>query len=108
MSEAVIALGTNLGNRIENINNAVRSIAKLSGVKYIAQPGGSIRDDLVIDACGMNSPVRRNLPEYLGVEKEAGRDDKISIFRAFYNKASEEEVEAKFRVMLFAGGKKDF
>ena len=25
--------------------------AKLSGVKYVAQPGGSIRDDLVIDAC---------------------------------------------------------
>ena len=25
--------------------------AKLSGVSYVAQPGGSIRDDLVIDAC---------------------------------------------------------
>ncbi|MBQ3585303.1 MAG: hypothetical protein II964_01185, partial [Synergistaceae bacterium] len=25
--------------------------AKLSGVKYVAQPGGSIRDDLVIKAC---------------------------------------------------------
>lgn len=35
MSEAVIALGTNLGNRIENINSAVRAIAKLSGVKIL-------------------------------------------------------------------------
>lgn len=35
MSEAVIALGTNLGNRIENINAAIRAIAKLSGVKII-------------------------------------------------------------------------
>ena len=35
MSEAVIALGTNLGNRIENINTAIRAIAKLSGVKII-------------------------------------------------------------------------
>ena len=25
--------------------------AKLSGVSYVAQPGGSIRDDLVIEAC---------------------------------------------------------
>ncbi len=25
--------------------------AKLSGVKFVAQPGGSIRDDLVIKAC---------------------------------------------------------
>ncbi|MEE1010619.1 MAG: 2-amino-4-hydroxy-6-hydroxymethyldihydropteridine diphosphokinase [Acutalibacteraceae bacterium] len=39
MSEAVIALGTNLGNRIENINAAVRAIAKLSGVKIIKTSG---------------------------------------------------------------------
>ncbi|MDY6017066.1 MAG: 2-amino-4-hydroxy-6-hydroxymethyldihydropteridine diphosphokinase [Oscillospiraceae bacterium] len=39
MSEAVIAIGTNLGNRIENINAAVRAIAKLSGVKIIKASG---------------------------------------------------------------------
>lgn len=39
MSEAVIALGTNLGNRIENINAAVRAIAKLGGVKIIKASG---------------------------------------------------------------------
>lgn len=39
MSEAVIALGTNLGNRIENINNAVRAIAKLGGVKILKASG---------------------------------------------------------------------
>ena len=39
MSEAVIALGTNLGNRIENINAAVRAIAKLSGVKILKASG---------------------------------------------------------------------
>lgn len=35
MSEAVIALGTNLGNKIENINNAIRAVARLSGVKIL-------------------------------------------------------------------------
>ena len=30
----------------DNVDRAYRS-----GVKYIAQPGGSIRDDVVIDAC---------------------------------------------------------
>ena len=30
----------------DNVERALRS-----GVKYIAQPGGSIRDDLVIDCC---------------------------------------------------------
>ncbi len=77
-----------LGNRVAGIKTA----------------NGDVYGDLVIDACGMNSPVRSKLPEYLGIEKSAGSDDKISIFRAFFNKASEEEVEAKFKVMLFAGG----
>ena len=35
MSEAVIALGSNMGNRIENINSAVRAIAKLPHVKIV-------------------------------------------------------------------------
>ena len=31
--------------------------ARASGVKYIAQPGGSIRDDLVIEECDKNGMV---------------------------------------------------
>lgn len=36
MSQAVIALGTNMGNLTENINDAVRAIAKLPGVRILA------------------------------------------------------------------------
>ena len=66
---------------------------------------GDALADLVIDACGVNSPVRLNLPSELGIEKQIRRKDKVTIFRAFYNKASDEEVEDKFKVMLYAGGK---
>ena len=31
--------------------------ARASGVKYVAQPGGSIRDDLVIEECDKNNMV---------------------------------------------------
>ncbi len=65
---------------------------------------GSFYGDLVIDACGMNSPVRRNLPELFGVDKNVERNEKISIYRAFFNVASEEPADAKFKVMLFPGG----
>ncbi|MBE6771631.1 MAG: NAD(P)/FAD-dependent oxidoreductase [Ruminococcaceae bacterium] len=65
---------------------------------------GDVYGDLVIDACGINSPVRRNLPESFCIEKDVARNEKISIFRAFYDVASEEEVEAKFKVMVFKGG----
>lgn len=94
------------GVKIEYECEVLGPIMLGSRVAGIRTAKGDAYGDLIIDACGMNSPVRSNLPEYLGIEKDAGRDDKISIFRAFYNKASEEEVEAKFRVMLFAGGKK--
>lgn len=61
--------------------------------------------DLIIDACGMLSPVRMNLPDHLGIEKEPARIEYITIYRAFYNVASDEEPEAKFKVMLFKDNK---
>ncbi len=61
---------------------------------------GDYYGDLIIDACGMLSPVRMNLPDSLGIEKELAPFEYIRIFRAFYNKASDEEVSAKFKVML--------
>ncbi|MCR5522785.1 MAG: hypothetical protein K6F64_03995 [Clostridia bacterium] len=65
---------------------------------------GDFYADLVIDACGMNSPVRSNLPSAFGIEKGPLRHEKITIFRAFYNKASDAEVEAKFKVCLLKDG----
>lgn len=70
----------------------------------IRTENGDVYGDLVIDSCGMNSPVRMNLPDEFGIEKEVARKEKITIYRAFFNVASEEAVEAKFKVMLFAGG----
>ena len=83
MSEAVIALGTNLGNRIENINNAVRSIAKLSGVKilkvsgvYETDPVDCDEDDKFYNAAILIetsvSPAVL-LGECLGIEAAMGR-----------------------------------
>lgn len=77
-----------LGNRVVGIETS-------SGVFY---------GDLVIDACGMNSPVRCNLPDSFEIEKEVARHDKITIYRAFYNKASDEPVDAQFKVMLLVDG----
>lgn len=61
---------------------------------------GDFFADLIIDACGMNSPIRRNLPSSLMIQKEITRRQKVTIYRAFYNKASDVEVEDKFKVLL--------
>ncbi len=61
---------------------------------------GDFFADLIIDACGMNSPVRRNLPSSLMIQKEITRQQKVTIYRAFYNKASDVDVADKFKVLL--------
>ena len=83
MSEAVIALGTNMGNRIENINAAVRAIARLSGVKilkasaiYETEPVGCEEDEKYYNAALLVetsvSPAVL-LGECLGIESAMGR-----------------------------------
>ncbi len=66
---------------------------------------GDYYGDLIIDACGMLSPVRMNLPDSLGIEKEPASLEYIRIFRAFYNKANDDEVDAKFKIMLLKDDK---
>lgn len=84
MSEAVIALGSNLGNRIENINAAVRAVAKLSGVKiikassvYETEPVGCGEDDGMFynAAILLETTVSPAvlLGECLGIEAAMGR-----------------------------------
>ncbi len=94
------------GVKIEYDCEVKKPIVLGNRVVGIETEKGSFYGDLIIDACGMNSPVRKNLPDMLCVDKNVERNEKISIYRAFYNVASEEPAEAKFKVMLFPGGTK--
>jgi flavin-dependent dehydrogenase len=92
------------GVKIEYEHKVLGPIILGNRVVGIKTDKGDIYGDLIIDSCGMNSPVRTNLPEEFGIEKEVARNEKITIYRAFFNKACDDAVEAKFKVMLFAGG----
>ncbi|MBQ7117427.1 MAG: NAD(P)-binding protein [Clostridia bacterium] len=61
--------------------------------------------DLVIDACGINSPVRSKLPAHLGIQKDAQKYERFYVWRGFYEKTDCGEVEDKFKVLLFHRGK---
>ncbi len=102
--EHLINHALNCGVKIEYECEVKAPIILGSRVVGIQTEKGDVYGDLIIDACGMNSPVRKNLPNSFSIEKEVARNEKITIYRAFYNVASEEEVEAKFKVMLFKGG----
>lgn len=73
-----------------------------SRVVGISTDRGDFYADLVIDACGMDSPVRKNLPVSVPVEKNIDRLDRITIYRAFFDRADMREAQDKFKVVLFA------
>ena len=83
MSEAVIAIGSNMGNRIENLNAAVRALAKLDGVKllkaskvYETDPVGKIDQNRFYNAALLvETSVSPHvlLGECLGIEAAMGR-----------------------------------
>ena len=48
---------------------------------------GVLDADLVIDAAGMHSPVRRNLPESAGIMREIATPDTYFVYRAYFEGA---------------------
>ena len=82
--EQTIAGPVFLGNRVVGI--------KTDKGEYLA--------DLVIDACGLNSPVRRAMPASTGIQNNPIEYEQFYIYRAFFNKACEVEEHEKFKVIL--------
>ncbi len=65
---------------------------------------GAVYGDLIIDACGIASPLRTKLPAYFGIQNEVQPFEQFYVYRAFFNKAAETE-EDKFKVQLLREGK---
>ena len=63
--------------------------------------------DLVIDACGMDSPLRTALPNICGVEKEIGENNVAYVYRAFYARTGDFAPEHNYEVYLLHQGRKE-
>ena len=42
--------------------------------------------DLVIDACGIDSPLRTGLPDFMNIQKNLGAFDRLHVYRAYYER----------------------
>ena len=83
MSQAVIALGSNMGNRAENLNDAVRALIKVPGVKiikashvYETEPWGVTHQESFLNAAllvEVNITPHTLLGACLGIEAAMGR-----------------------------------
>lgn len=67
---------------------------------------GSFTGDLVIDACGVDSPLRTNLPAYLGFPKNFKKYDYIYAYRAYFNRLEGyEDVKNEYKAYFVDDGK---
>jgi len=66
-----------------------------------------IAADLVIDAAGMESAVRRQLPEDWGLTKNFRRDQYFTVYRAFFSRTEATPLfDAPFNVYLYPMGRR--
>lgn len=78
---------------------------RVTGLKLRA--GGEEREetaDLVIDAAGMDSPVRRNLPDAWGIKKEIPPAETYFVWRAYFNTVEGERPEHSYNICFFHTG----
>ncbi|MEE1502975.1 MAG: NAD(P)/FAD-dependent oxidoreductase [Acutalibacteraceae bacterium] len=85
-----------------NIENAIIKDNRVVGINTSL---GEIYGDLIIDACGCESPVRSSLPDDFGIEKHPNLNEKFYVYRAFYNKGTGNPVKDKYKVCLLPEGK---
>ena len=67
----------------------------------VSTENGDFLSDLVIDAAGVFSPVRSNLPEEFLIENTPKRGDLFYAYRAYFNKISEITPDEPFEVYLY-------
>ena len=61
--------------------------------------------DLVIDSAGMDSPVRWQLPERFGIEREFQREQYFTTYRMAYNHTGEPPTDGPFSIYFFPLGR---
>ena len=76
---------------------------KVTGLKT---DKGDFEADLVIDAAGVFSPVRRSLPDSFGIEKETRTGDVFYAYRAYFDKTRDVNPDFPYEMYVYHDGEK--
>ncbi len=83
--DLLISHAEQAGVRFEYETKILAPIMAGDRVIGIKTDKGEFLGDLVLDACGCNSPVRSQLPACCGIQADAAQFEKFYVYRAFYN-----------------------
>ena len=100
----LIGMAEDAGAKMEYETEIEAPILLGSRVCGVKTNRGDIYADLVIDAAGLHSPLRTGLPEYFGIEKEAGDWNVLYAYRGYFERKPDMEAPAlKYQVYLEPG-----
>ena len=93
------------GAEIEFETEILSPVIKREKVAGVTTDKGELTADLVIDAAGVFSPVRTNLPESFGIEKMPKHGDLFYAYRAYFERDRSFDVpEVPFEVYMYHEG----
>lgn len=107
--EYLIGSAEKVGVKFEfgcEIKGALLDGMRIAGISYIRD--GELheaRADMVIDACGMSSPVRRSLPPCFGIKEKFEAKETFHVYRVYFENLTGELVDPPYLVSLFHKGK---
>ena len=82
----------------------ISSIVENNKVVGVSTSVGDLYADMIIDSCGVFSPVRMSLPYSFCIEKHPGKNNVFYSYRAYFNKISDENPDVPFEVYMKHNG----
>lgn len=98
--DILINFATNNGVKFiykTKIKHAICNDKRVIGIQTENQ---SFFADLIVDASGINSPIRCSLNKKFGIEGKISDSDQFYVYRAFYNKVKYTRAKEKYKVYL--------
>lgn len=82
----LLQLAEKSGVEIQYDCTVIKPILLGSRVAGLETSRGNFYGDLIIDSCGVDSPVRNNLPNFMNVNREIKDFDVVYTYRAYFEK----------------------
>lgn len=64
-----------------------------------------MKGSMIIDACGMNSPVKKSLPPCFGIKTDFKARETFNVYRAYYENLTGELTDPQYLIGLFHNNK---
>lgn len=106
LAEHLVSFAEKKGAKFVFGEKIISAIVNDDSVVGVRTENEEIFCDLVIDSAGMQSPVRDSLPEKCGIQSTTEKTDTLYVYRAFYERTTDEMAYPPFHFYFYHMGRK--